>query len=129
MTAADSNVILRLLLGDVPEQTSKALAWLNKQPNNSVIVTDAVLVEILFLLESKRAYRLSRATFYPLLMKVLRSKPWKLAPLTRNALEIFRESRLDYTDCLLIAMHQGGVVSEVATFDKDMHKKLPNILA
>lgn len=124
MTIVDSNVLLRLLLGDVPVQSAKALNWLAEQPAASVWVIDAVLVEVLFLLESKRAYGLRRQDFMPALLQLLGSTPWRLSALTSQALTGFATSKLDYVDCLLIAMQDNNGVNLVATFDKDLQKQL-----
>ncbi len=126
MGVADSNVYLRLLLGDVASQSERAIDWLSRQPESSVLVVDAVLVEVLFLLESKRAYGLKRADFMPELMRLLSGLPWYMHPLTAAALERFTASRLDFVDCLLLAMHEMGGTSEVATFDKALLKALGN---
>jgi predicted nucleic-acid-binding protein len=124
LSVADSNVYLRLLLGDVPAQSDKALNWLAKQPDASVLVSDAVLVEVLFLLESKRAYGLKRSDFLPRLLKLLHAAPWRVLPLTEVALELFAGSKLDYVDCLLWVMKDTDVVAEVMTFDKALQKKV-----
>ena len=124
MTVADSNVILRLLLGDVPHQSERATNWLGEQPELSVLIADAVLVEVLFLLESKRAYGIARADFIPMLLRLLRSAPWRVSSLTMQALTLFENSKLDYVDCLLWAMQDNSGVSAVATFDKELQKQL-----
>ena len=61
----DSNVLLRLLIGDVPEQRDRALGWLDPAPGGSVLVIDAVLVKLLFQLESRSGYGLPRSTHLP----------------------------------------------------------------
>lgn len=129
MTAADSNVLLRLFLNDVPAQADTVLAWLIKQPRSSVIVTDSVLTEVLFLLESKRAYGYVRAEFMPKLLQLLGLSSWQVTSLTQQALQIFTESKLDYTDCLLLAMQERKVVSGVATFDKELIAQTGDILS
>ncbi len=48
MISLDTNVVLRFLLDDVPEQTQKAKNAISK---NKVYVTDVVVVEIIYVLE------------------------------------------------------------------------------
>lgn len=55
MTSLDTNVVLRFLLGDVADQTKKATEIIE---NNTVYVTDVVVVEIIYVLE--KVYELSR---------------------------------------------------------------------
>lgn len=127
MFAADSNILLRLLVGDVPQQSEEALRWLEKQSSESVLVVDAVLVEVLFLLESTRAYGIKREHFTPQLMALLRSDPWKLSDKSWQALERFSFSKLDYTDCLLASLQDIGIVRGVITFDKALAKQTGHV--
>lgn len=48
MISLDTNVVLRFLLDDVPEQTKKATKIIEK---NQVYVTDVIAVEIIYVLE------------------------------------------------------------------------------
>jgi predicted nucleic acid-binding protein len=48
MISLDTNVVLRFLLDDVPEQTKKATRTIEK---NKVYVTDVVAVEVVYVLE------------------------------------------------------------------------------
>src|SRR5258706_5658059 len=103
-SVADSNFYLRLLTGDTPEHSTRAIAWLRGQPEASILVLDAVLVGVLFLLESTRAYGLKRTDFLPELLLMIRGLQWRVPPLTAQALEYFAATKLDYADCLLLAM-------------------------
>ncbi len=55
MISLDTNVVLRFLLGDVPEQTQKATEAITR---NKVYVTDVVVIEVIYVLE--RVIGLSR---------------------------------------------------------------------
>lgn len=48
MTSLDTNVVLRFLLDDVPEQTQKATGVITQ---GKVYVTDVVVVEVIYVLE------------------------------------------------------------------------------
>jgi len=48
MISLDTNVVLRFLLNDVPEQTEKAVEVIT---SNKVYVTDVVIVETIYVLE------------------------------------------------------------------------------
>ncbi len=48
ITSLDTNVVLRFILDDVPEQTEKATEIITK---NKVYVTDVVTVEVIYVLE------------------------------------------------------------------------------
>lgn len=55
MTSLDTNVVLRFLLNDAPEQTEKAAKIITKE---KVYVTDVIAVEIIYVLE--KVIQLSR---------------------------------------------------------------------
>lgn len=55
MISLDTNVVLRFLLGDVADQAQKATELIE---NNTVYVTDVIVVEIIYVLE--KVYELSR---------------------------------------------------------------------
>jgi predicted nucleic acid-binding protein len=55
MISLDTNVVLRFLLNDVPEQTKKATDVIT---SNKVYVTDVVVIEVIYVLE--KVIQLSR---------------------------------------------------------------------
>lgn len=55
MLSLDTNVVLRFLLEDVPDQTQEATDLIE---SNTVYVTDVVVIEIIYVLE--KVYELSR---------------------------------------------------------------------
>ena len=66
MISLDTNVVLRFLLDDVPEQTVKAKDIIEK---NKVYVTDVVVAEIVYVLE--KVILLSRQDIFELLTSFL----------------------------------------------------------
>jgi predicted nucleic-acid-binding protein len=48
MTSLDTNVVLRFLLDDVPEQTQKATRIIEQ---NKVYITDVIIIEVIYVLE------------------------------------------------------------------------------
>lgn len=52
MIAVDTNVLLRYLLNDDPEQSSRAAAWFGGE--SQILVTDVVLVETIWTLKGKK---------------------------------------------------------------------------
>lgn len=124
MTAADSNLVLRVILGDEPQHSRRAVAWLERQPDNSVLLLDAVLVEVLFILESKRLYAMARSDFMPILLEFFGGAVWCVSALSWRALALYESTRLDYVDCLLAALCEAGEVDAVATFDQALQKRV-----
>lgn len=121
----DTNVLLRLLIGDVPMQREQALGWLESAENGAVQVVDAVLVELLFQLESRGGYNLARATHLPAVRALLQSECFRLDIVSWTALGLMeRHPKLDYTDCLLLAMARSGDGVDVLTFDRELNRQI-----
>lgn len=117
----DTNVLLRLLIGDVPEQRDRALGWLDPTPGGSVLVIDAVLVELLFQLESRSGYGLPRSTHLPRVRTLLQSECFLLDPASWTALDLMgTHPKLDFTDCLLIARSRSPADAVVLSFDREL---------
>lgn len=66
MTSLDTNVVLRFLLGDIPEQTNKATMLIESR---TVYVTDVIIVEAVYVLE--KVYQLSRTDVCELIVGFL----------------------------------------------------------
>lgn len=121
-TYIDTNVLLRLLLNDHPEQREQAQTSLEGAPAESVAVLDAVLVEILFQLESPRSYGIERDDYLPHLVSLLQVECFAVTKATWVALELLGENHtLDYTDCLLLASTESSDHT-ILTFDRELNR-------
>ena len=66
MISLDTNIVLRFLIGDVPDQTDKATKLIETQ---KVYVTDVILIEVTYVLE--KVYELSRKDICDLVLGFL----------------------------------------------------------
>lgn len=127
-TYVDTNVLLRLLLNDNPEQRTQGLKVLRAAPTESVVVLDAVLVEIVFQLESPRSYGIDREEYLPHLILLLQVECFSIVKTTWNALDLLaKHPKLDYTDCLLLASIRAGKIGAndthtLLTFDRELDR-------
>lgn len=118
----DSNVILRLFLGDVASQKQRADALFTKIEQGEVVGYLSILVvnEIMWILE--HFYGSNRGRYVPKLIKLLGMRHIKVAEIEKNnlveLLEKFQTKAIDFTDIYLsfIAKDKG----EIASFDKDL---------
>ncbi len=114
MTSLDTSVVLRFLLGDVPEQTKKATQLVDQ---NKVYVTDVVTVEIIYVLE--KVMRLSRKDITKLVIGFLGfanvvHNPYFLL----EAINLYEHHpSLSIVDCYASAEAQ-AYHNELVTFDK-----------
>ena len=117
-TLLDANCILRYLLDDIPEQAEQVrLAVLSGAQTKPFILAEAVCVL------SGKVYGIPRPVVRDALSAFLDDVECDDVVTCRRALDIFAETRLDFADCLLAAMHdiEGA---EILTFDKNLKKHL-----
>jgi predicted nucleic acid-binding protein len=120
MTAGslDANVILRLLLNDVPAQHAAALALLSA--GDSFVVSDTAMIETIFVLG--RAYELTREQQREAVVGVLGQQN------ISGSLELFEAAfelylahpKLSFEDCYLVSVAERTGRGPLWTFDKKL---------
>ena len=128
MIAVDTNVLLRLLVGDDPAQAVKARRLFDRADaeQKSVWVSDTVLVELAWTLA--KAYGRDRADIVSA-MRALSSHATVVlesGAAVRDATDAFENGRADFADCLLAMKAHLAGCDELATFDRGM-KALPAV--
>lgn len=114
MVSLDTNVVLRFLLDDIPEQTKIAT---NTIENNKVYVTDVVVVEIMYVLE--KVIELSRQDIAKLITNFLGFSNVVHNPYFLEDVIQFYEQypSLSIVDCYAVAESK-AYKNELVTFDK-----------
>lgn len=124
MRYVDSNILIRLATKDNLSLYDKALQILKSSDKNSLIVTEAVLVEVFFILEFNSTYRIPRKVVHETLSTMLLDSTFSLEEDLRQAMNMFGiRPKLDITDCIL-AVKAGNKQKNIVTFDKDLLKIL-----
>lgn len=122
----DTNILLRLILGDIPSQRQKIVKQLFSRPNDKFKVSDTVLIEAMFVLE--RYYHLTRPEIADILTDMVQHPK-----LSCNSV-LFRQILADYS------IHTGLSVEDVYlahlakvenaiplwTFDKKLSSQMPS---
>jgi len=118
----DSNVILRLMLKDVPEQYERALALLESS-SSRFFVSDTAIGEFIFVLE--RFYNLSRDQVNEMAHGLLSIKSIDCnRELALAALDHYcNHKQLSYADCYMAASAGFMNATPLWTFDKDLAAK------
>jgi predicted nucleic-acid-binding protein len=119
MHAVDTNVLVRLLIGDDAAQSKRAAALFKKE---SIFIPKTVLLETEWVL--RRLYRLERATVVGSLRKLggLGNVEFEQPLVVAQALQ-WCEGGMDFADALHLA--SSHVASKFATFDRQMKKDAP----
>ncbi len=118
----DTNIILRLLLGDHSELSPKATAFMSKVENGTIKaeILDVVTAECVYVME--KFYRIPREKISEKLSKILNFSGIVNSNRSEllQALLKFQTSNTDIVDCILAAISSTSRV--VVSFDKDMLK-------
>ncbi len=117
MRTLDTNVIVRLLIGDDPQQTPIAeRAFLAAIASGGVYLPDVVLAEVAWVL---RGYVLARQTRYELLERLVRSRGVVVDDIDAviDALEHFRQGG-DLADQLILTRAARAGALPVLSFDQ-----------
>lgn len=120
----DTNILLRVITGDVPELTKRAYGVIHAQEAGSIIVLEAAVVEICFVLEFHEPYKMTHRQIADRLLAVIGTEQFKYDDTLVETLRIFaKHPKLDFVDCLL-AVKAKGRKKNVLTFDTELQKVL-----
>ena len=117
MKTLDTNVVVRLLIGDDPQQTPIAeRAFLEAIASGGVYLPDVVLAEVAWVL---RGYALGRSTRHALLERLVRTRGVVVDDIDAviEALDQFRQGG-DLADQLIQARAASANALPVLTFEK-----------
>lgn len=117
----DTNYIIRLVVRDLPAQTDQVLKLIENSPGGSLVVSDVVFAEAVFVLE--KVYEYERKVIAQALSFVLHQAAFQSnAPLLSVALEAYTSNqKLSFVDCYALAM-AGKTRAQLLTFDRDLQK-------
>jgi len=113
----DTNVVVRLLIGDDPQQTPIAeQAFLDAIASGGIYLPDVVLAEVAWVL---RGYNLERTSRYQLLERLVRTRGVVVDDIDAviNALEQFSQGG-DLADQLILARATNIGALPVLSFDR-----------
>ncbi|MBI2334754.1 PIN domain-containing protein [Candidatus Daviesbacteria bacterium] len=119
----DTNVFLRILLNDIPEQVKQAERILQqgKTGRRILIVPQAVIFEIAFALE--KIYYFPKENIIDRLSSILSSGYFQIqdSDIFKDTIEIYKQKNLSLVDCFLYAFSLKNK-AELFTFDKNLQK-------
>lgn len=121
MTAfLDTNILVRHLTGDPPQQARRATRFLAE--HDELLVADLVLAELVYVLES--FYELERPRVADLARAVIAFAAIVVVDeaLLLRALELYEVQRLDFAEAYLVAAAESSGVGVVASFDRGIDK-------
>jgi predicted nucleic-acid-binding protein len=122
VTGLDTNVLLRYLLRDEPAQAGRA--DLEIERGERFLIDGIVLCEMVWVLEV--GYGFSRGDVAAALERILATAQFEIEAkdVALAALDDFRGSTADFSDCLIGRRNRAGGAQETVTFDRSL-KGLP----
>jgi predicted nucleic acid-binding protein len=116
----DTNILVRHLTGDPPEQARRARSFLAKA--EELLLTDLVAAEVVYVLES--FYAVPRARVAELVRAILAFESTVVVDLSLllRALELYEVNGLDFADAYLVASAETSGVNTVASFDRSIDR-------
>lgn len=121
MTAfVDTNVLIRHLTGEPPEQAARATSYLALA--EELLLPDLILAEVAYVLES--FYEVAREQVAETLRAVLGFPAIRVldTELLLRAVEVYEQHRLDFADAYLVASAERTGVGVVASFDRAIER-------
>lgn len=117
MIAVDTNVLVRVIANDHPEQAKRAIQLLSR---GEIFIAKTVLLELEWVL--RHAYHIDREALISAFQKLLGLQNGKIEDFStvREALR-FYETGMDFADALHLA--SSAEAHEFATFDRDLLKR------
>jgi len=114
----DSNVFVRHLTGDPPEQAARATAALRS--GETLVLVDLIVAEVVFVLES--VYEVERQRVAELIRAILSFPTISVAdaPLLLRTLELYEQQRIHFAEAYLGACAEYSGVGRVMSFDREL---------
>ena len=85
----DTNILVRLMTNDVPALAQEAMGQVQKSRPGELIIIDAVLVELFFVLEFNKRYQFSRDKIAVIFNGILSIPQFKLSDTAKAAYSLF----------------------------------------
>ncbi len=124
MFAADTNVVVRVLVGDDALQQKRAVARLRKilDGGGTVLIGTVVLAEVAWVLAS--AYSYERKQIAEALRGLTRTAPFVVAQRAHvtEAIDAYERGTAEFSDYLILALARADGCSTLLTFDRRLQK-------
>ena len=120
MTLVDTNILLRWLLGDHKELSPKAERVISEAKAGSLLVTEIVAAEIVYILRSTGRDR-SQTCEALLLIGRTAALKYEHEELMMDIIGLLSETALDFADCYLLARARREKL-DLETFDRALHR-------
>ena len=123
---ADTNIFIRFFTGDDKDKAQSVLQTIKRVKTKEIelVLSEAVLIEIVHILSSKKLYALERDHIKKLLVSILVLDNAKIEhkKIYFQALDLYVAHAIDYTDCILAVKSLHPEINGVYSYDRDFDK-------
>jgi predicted nucleic-acid-binding protein len=128
MKTIDTNYLVRLFTNQPADMATKALRDLEKSEPRGILLPDFVISELVYVLEFHKELSYRRTDIVEGLRLILSHPAWQMdSTLHELSLAIYESNpKLDYVDCLVVALQKLNRATDVLTFDKEVIKQISN---
>ena len=124
MRTIDANVILRYLTNDVPDQAKQAEELLKRVEagTEEVFLPDIILADIIWILDGY--YKQTREDIREWITTILSLQGLTFSDkdMALNALDIYVDSKIDWSDAFTASQMLQWGINEIYSFDKHFNK-------
>jgi predicted nucleic-acid-binding protein len=121
MIGLDTNVLVRYIAQDDPQQAAKATRVIERECSEvrPGFITTVALAELVWVMED--CYRSAKPEIVAILQRILRTRQFVVeeAETVWKAIRLFESARADFADCLIDRIGALHECEFTATFDKD----------
>lgn len=121
MAFVDTNILLRWLLGDHKELSAKAELLVQEVKPSSLLITDVIVAEVVYVLRSTGRDRQQTSEALSLLGRTAAFK-YENEDLISEVTGLLTSTNLDFADCYLLARAKREKI-DLETFDGPLRKK------
>lgn len=115
MVYADANIIIRYIVNDDELMAAEADEAIN---SGAVFVLPEVFAEVTYVLT--KVYKIDRTSVADSMLELLEYVSTSVPVIMENAFEYYRDTKLDFVDCILAAYKIVGN-KEILSFDKKLN--------
>ena len=117
MTLVDTNVILRYLLNDIPEQADEAATIIE----SGAFTLPEIIAEVIYVLI--KLYNIPREEIESIILPIFDEISIENTDVITTAVSLYSETKFDFVDCIIIARKK-LLGEDIFTFDKKLANRL-----
>ena len=126
MIALDTNILVRMLVEDDPDQAEKVqktIRWAEKQAVKLLVLSE-VTIETVWVLES--VYQCTREEIVRFLKKIIDTDTFVFPDFSviMNAIDLYK-TKGDFADFIIVGQSRVQQAEQMLSFDKKLQKRFP----